>query len=130
MAAVAGALAVASFRNLPAPPGPVTFQIPPPPAQVFQGSMAVAPDGQSVGFVARGEDGVSSVWVRKMDALEARPVAGTDGATSVFWSPDARSVGFVVGRVMRRVRPGSSRRPAAWWRTAPAPGPPEGPRRN
>jgi hypothetical protein len=43
------------------------------------------------------------VFVRDLDAIEARPVAGTEGARSMFWSPDAQSVGFDVGRTLKRV---------------------------
>ena len=41
--------------------------------------------------------------------IETRPVAGTDGAASVFWSPDSRSLGFFAGAKLKRVDvPGSA----------------------
>ena len=41
-----------------------------------------------------GADGTSQLWIRRLDSLNARTLAGTDGAVQPFWSPDSRSVGF------------------------------------
>src|SRR5204863_309596 len=55
-------------------------------------SLAISPDGQRIAFVA-GSEG-QSLWVRPLDSIVAQPLAGTDGATYPFWSPDSRSIGF------------------------------------
>jgi hypothetical protein len=55
---------------------------------------AVSPDGQLLAFTARGAGGMSRIFVRRMDAAEAQPLAGTDNATLPFWAPDSRSLGF------------------------------------
>ncbi len=34
------------------------------------------------------------LWIRSFDSLAARPLAGTEGGTSPFWSPDSRRLGF------------------------------------
>jgi Tol biopolymer transport system component len=41
--------------------------------------------------------------MRPLSSIDARPVAGTDGATLVFWSPDGRSIGFVTGDTLKRL---------------------------
>ena len=38
-----------------------------------------------------------------MADLEARPLPGTDGATSVFWSPDGLSLAFFAERKLKRI---------------------------
>ncbi|HEY1657521.1 MAG TPA: protein kinase [Candidatus Sulfotelmatobacter sp.] len=60
----------------------------------FAGPPVLSPDGTSIVFSTTGADGQSSLWVRAMDSLEARPLADTAGAYFPFWSPDSRSVGF------------------------------------
>jgi eukaryotic-like serine/threonine-protein kinase len=34
------------------------------------------------------------LWVRSMDAVQARVLSGTEGATFPFWAQDGRSLGF------------------------------------
>ena len=43
-----------------------------------------------------GAAGAAMLWVRPLESLTARPLAGTEGATSdvPVWSPDGRSLGF------------------------------------
>jgi hypothetical protein len=42
------------------------------------------------------------MWLRRLDAVGAQPLVGTEGARFPFWSPDSRSVAFfAVGRLMR-----------------------------
>ena len=43
------------------------------------------------------------VWLRAIASIDASPVAGTDGATSVFWSPDGKSLAFFAGNRLKRV---------------------------
>src|SRR5262249_47622819 len=42
-------------------------------------------------------------WVRPLDSLAAQPLAGTDGASYPFWSPDSASVGFFADGRLKRV---------------------------
>jgi Tol biopolymer transport system component/predicted Ser/Thr protein kinase len=65
--------------------------------------VAISPDGQRVAFVAASADGKTLLWVRSLDALTAQDLAGTESATSPFWSPDSRSVGFFAGGKLRRI---------------------------
>jgi Tol biopolymer transport system component len=43
------------------------------------------------------------VWVRRLGELEAKKVAGTDGATLPFWSPDSRQIAFFANGKLKRV---------------------------
>jgi Tol biopolymer transport system component len=55
---------------------------------------ALSPDGQTIAFVARGADRVPRIYIQRMDAAEAQPLAGSDQGDSPFWSPDSRALGF------------------------------------
>jgi len=66
---------------------------------------AVAPDGRYVAFTAKDATGVR-LFVRDLGSLEAREVAGTDGARLPFWSPDSKSLAyFANGRLMKVALP-------------------------
>jgi Tol biopolymer transport system component len=65
-------------------------------------SFALAPDGQTIAFVAN-VDSVSRLWVRPLREASARPLPETDGATQPFWSPDNRSIGFFADHKLKRV---------------------------
>jgi serine/threonine protein kinase/Tol biopolymer transport system component len=65
-------------------------------------SMALSPDGQKLAFVAN-VDGRPRLWVRSLDSVAARPLAGTDGARWPFWSPDSLSIGFFAGTQLDRI---------------------------
>jgi serine/threonine protein kinase len=65
-------------------------------------SFALSPDGRQIIFVATSGSG-SSLWLRSLSSTEALPVAGTEGATSPFWSPDSRSVGFFAANALKRL---------------------------
>src|SRR5712691_6085529 len=64
-----------------------------PPENASFDSFAVSPDGRKLAFTAA-LSGKPMLWVRALDSLEAKPLAGTDFASSPFWSPDSRSIGF------------------------------------
>src|SRR5260370_26454141 len=48
-------------------------------------------------------EGKSQLWVRALDSLAAQPLAGTDGASYPFWSPDSASVGFFAEGKLKRI---------------------------
>jgi serine/threonine-protein kinase len=54
------------------------------------------PNGRAFVYVGTGTGGGTQLWLRALDALSATPIAGTDGATSPFVSPDGQQVGFVT----------------------------------
>jgi serine/threonine protein kinase/Tol biopolymer transport system component len=65
-------------------------------------SFAISPDGRRLVFSALTE-GTPQLWVRPLDSLAAQPLAGTDGASYPFWSPDSASVGFFADGKLKRV---------------------------
>jgi serine/threonine-protein kinase len=56
--------------------------------------LAWAPDGKSFLYVGPGTSG-TQLWRRSLDALDAVPIQGTDGASSPFFSPDGSRIGFI-----------------------------------
>src|SRR5262249_32104544 len=65
-------------------------------------SFAISPDGRRLVFVASNE-GKSQLWVRPLDSLAAQPLAGTEGASYPFWSPDSASVAFFADNKLKRI---------------------------
>jgi eukaryotic-like serine/threonine-protein kinase len=65
-------------------------------------SFAISPDGRRLAFVAE-RDGQPTLWVRDLDAANARALPATEGARRPFWSPDSRSIAFFMNSDLRRV---------------------------
>ena len=63
----------------------------------------ISPDGKTLAFVAIDDSGRGLLYVRPLDSLVARPLEGSDGAYSPFWSPDSRSLGFFAKGKLKRV---------------------------
>ncbi len=57
--------------------------------------------GWTAAGVRRTREGRRQIWVRSLGALDARPVRGTEGAHTPFWSPDSRFIGFFAARCRR-----------------------------
>jgi eukaryotic-like serine/threonine-protein kinase len=101
----AGALALPTVRYLrqtppPAPPETRTEVVTP--ATDRPTSFALSPDGRQVVFVAA-DDGPSRLWLRPLATTTAQPLAGTEGATYPFWSPDSRAVAFFANGQLKRI---------------------------
>ena len=75
---------------------PVHFTIAPPThSPEAWNSSVVSPDGRHVLFGGAFILGTGNqLWVRPLDTLEARPLAGTAGVNTGFWSPDGRTIAF------------------------------------
>ena len=58
-----------------------------------QPAFTLSPDGSRLVYVAR-VGATTQLFERIIDQFEVRPIPGTDGASSPFFSPDGRSVGF------------------------------------
>src|SRR5579871_3110571 len=92
---IAAPLGIWSKWIRPATPLHATrFQINLPEDIYFDKYVSVSPDGQNLVFNATGEK--DGLWIHNLDTLEWRRLPGTEHARSPFWSPDSRSVGFVV----------------------------------
>jgi len=66
------------------------------------GGIAISPDGRKVAFPSAASN-VAIIWIRDLESGKASSVAGTDGASFLFWSPDSRMVGFFAGGKLRTV---------------------------
>jgi serine/threonine-protein kinase len=69
------------------------------------GSLAIAPGGERLAYLARSAGGEIQIWIRDRDQLYARPLAGTKGASSIAFSPDGRQVAFVTEGPVLKVAP-------------------------
>ena len=56
-------------------------------------SIAISPDGSRFVYVAH-RDGVDQLFLRAIDQFEAKPIPGTENASSPFFSPDGNWVGY------------------------------------
>ncbi|HEX9691488.1 MAG TPA: protein kinase [Gemmatimonadales bacterium] len=105
VAIVATAVAVWGWLRKPPPPPVSRFNIALAEAQVMrpgQGPrIAISPDGSRFVYLGPGEGGAGQLWLRERDRLDARPLVGTEGAISPFFSPDGRRVGFYTISPMR-----------------------------
>lgn len=107
VAVAAALLAAAAFtwwaaRDRPLPDAPELRLEMTTPATTDPASFAIAPDGQRIVFVASA-DGVSSLWIRRLDETTARPLIGTANASLPFWAPDGGSIGFFADGQIRSV---------------------------
>ncbi len=117
VAALGGALAtgLACWPRLASGPGvapagsPIRFQIPPPAGSLFNfsgrdaGPVAFSPDGKWLVFAATDPLGKKQLYLRALDRLAATPLAGTEGGTYPFWSPDSRDLGFFADGKLKRI---------------------------
>jgi Tol biopolymer transport system component len=82
----------------------VRFLISPSEPVYFAGGV-ISPDGNRLAINVWDSSGMSVLWVRSLDSLDARPLPGTESAGSItsFWSPDSRFIGFFSGGKLKRV---------------------------
>ena len=99
-ATIALALAIAPFRQ-PPPDAPVRrFAFTSPvPVPADHEAVAVSPNGKRIAFTT--ETG-GTVWVRDLGQQEARPLAGTEGARSVLWSPGSDFIAYVTAGDLKK----------------------------
>ncbi len=98
---------VASWELKTTPPGPIIRTvINLPPGQRLTGldlpALALSPDGSQLAYVAI-QGSTQQLYLRAMDNLVARPISGTEGAMSPFFSPDGRWLGFFAGGKLKKI---------------------------
>ncbi len=100
---VLAALVLASlyFRQAPVESPEMRLEVVTPPKSEPT-SLAISPDGRLLAFATTG-DGQRRLWLRPLDAITAQPLAGTEGASLPFWSPDSRSIGFFADYKLKRI---------------------------
>jgi len=110
--AVFGAILAAAatwgvLRSRPAVSRPVTrVSVPIPAGDTYVAdnylSLAISPDGRRVVYVGRRAD-KRQLFLRSLDAAEAAPIAGTEGAYSPFFSSDGQWLGFWADSKIKKV---------------------------
>jgi len=97
------------FERAPTPPRVIRTYIKPMPNSILvpagqnESGFALSPDGLRLAYVAVDADGKTMLWVRPIDSLVAQPLAGTEGATFPFWSPDSRFIGFFADSKLKKI---------------------------
>ena len=64
---------------------------------------AVSPDGSRIVVGVIGQANREMLYVRPLDALTGQILAGTEGASFPFWSPDGRSIGFFADGQLKTI---------------------------
>ncbi|MFN2502511.1 MAG: protein kinase [Pyrinomonadaceae bacterium] len=81
----------------------VRFSVIPPEKAVFGESAAISPDGRRIAFTVIGQTGESTMWIRPLDSVESRMLAGTEGAMFPFWSPDNKYIGYFAQGKLKKI---------------------------
>jgi Tol biopolymer transport system component len=101
-ALAAVAFAIGWMQRAPQPQPIVRFPLLMPATVQNVSPPVVSPDGRKIAFAADA-DGKRLIWIRSLDALEARPLPGTEGVQRPFWSPDSRFIGFIATDKLKKV---------------------------
>ncbi|MEK6288202.1 MAG: protein kinase [Acidobacteriota bacterium] len=72
------------------------------PMGIGRTSVALSPDGSILAYAAE-RNGKSQLYLRALDRFDAKPIPGTEGAYSPFFSPDGRSLGFFSENKLKKV---------------------------
>src|SRR5579863_8377831 len=94
-AVIAAVLALVHFREAPPEQHSTRFEIA---AKADVQDVALSPDGRYLAFTAS-----DRLWVRPLDSLESRALAGTEDARFPFWSPDSAFLGFSAAGKLKRI---------------------------
>jgi serine/threonine-protein kinase len=65
-------------------------------------SVDISPDGSQIVYVGL-TSGHNLLYLRPLGAFEAKPLAGTEDASSPFFSPDGRWIGFAADGKLKKV---------------------------
>jgi len=109
-AAVAVGWAIFEVRDLPLATERITFLVPPPEGAEFfeevnSNSLALSPDGTTLALTVERE-GESMIVLRRLGESTLRPLPGTEGAESPFWSPDGAFLGFFADEALQKIPAG------------------------
>ncbi|MBI3666286.1 MAG: serine/threonine-protein kinase [Acidobacteria bacterium] len=101
------ALAFIHFREAPIEQAAMRFTVSPPEKATFADPFAISPDGRRLALVVNAPGGNQSIWIRRLDSLDAQPLPGTEGANHPFWSPDSRFIGFFAQGKLKKIEASS-----------------------
>ena len=64
----------------------------------------LSPDGKVLAFLAAQAPGQrAQIYLRRLDQLQALPLAGTEGARNAFFSTDGQWIGFFADRKLKKI---------------------------
>jgi Tol biopolymer transport system component len=102
LAAVIAALVTAWSRE-PPPAAEVRFNLAFPRGVAADfAQLAISPDGQQLVVAPGFAQQPTPLWLRPLASTSGRLLAGTEGASFPFWSPDGRSIGFFADQKLKR----------------------------
>ena len=78
------------------------FEVHAPSGLRIVGRPEFSPDGSLIVYPVA-EGGVTRLFLRRLDQFEATPLAGPEGATSPFFSPDGHWLGFAAGGKVQKI---------------------------
>ncbi len=100
----AGAMMIAGRSGRATPPAPLTkFRLSLPSAEGSPAFPAIAPDGRSIAYLMTG-----SLWVQALGELDPRKFPVEGSASRLFWSPDAKQIGYIAGTRIYRTTLGGA----------------------
>jgi serine/threonine protein kinase len=97
LAAVALALGIAAYRATKLAEDSKTqarLTIPLPPGQEIISYPAITRDGRTIAYATQQGTSETQLYLRDLNAFDARPVPGSNGARQPFFSPDGKWVAF------------------------------------
>jgi serine/threonine protein kinase len=91
----AAAIAIGAWTRTSSGPAPTTrLVIALPEGQELTDHAAISPDGKTIAYTAREGGSEPHLFLRDLNAFEAREVTASSGATQPFFSPDSGWIGF------------------------------------
>jgi eukaryotic-like serine/threonine-protein kinase len=86
---------------------PIRFFLQPPEntwfdREITSRNFVLSPKGGQLAFITRTLD-QPLIWIRSLDSLKPRALAGTEGAYTLFWSPDSQYVIFYASGKLKKV---------------------------
>jgi serine/threonine protein kinase len=106
---ILASLATWFLKTAPAPPPRLVtrFTISLPQGQSLIGgvdsAIAISPDGARLAYVASQSGSPQQLYLRAMNDPDAKPISGTEGATSPFFSPDGQWLGFFAAGKLKKI---------------------------
>ena len=95
------AMVVERLNSKPANAAIVRFDIPEP--GTANCIFFLSPDGKTLAYTARGDDGITRLWLRSLDSVNARMVPGTEDVGGLIWSPDGRQLAYSVDGKLKKL---------------------------